>query len=145
MSRSAWLSFAFVAVSTAACSDSSRGPNDPALKGDPLLGRLAFEQSCSGCHASRDAFDVKTFGFMDTTIIRRAVRHVDTATARNIVAYVRTIAAPRIEETVQLFQPTSVTLASDMAFATALFGKDEWPSNLTTSGLLSIDPRRVAV
>jgi len=145
MSRSAWLSFAFVAVSTAACSDSSRGPNDPALKGDPLLGRLAFEQSCSGCHASRDAFDVKTFGFMDTTIIRRAVRHVDTATARNIVAYIATLSAPHIDEHARLFQPRETVLNSDVDFAIALFGRDAWPSDLTTPGLQAIDPRTVQV
>ena len=145
MNRLAGWSLPLALIAINACSDSKNPVDSSVHLGDPVLGRMAFEQSCSGCHASKDGFDLKTFGFMDTTIIRRAVKHVDTATARNIVAYVRTIAAPRIEETVQLFQPTSVTLASDMAFATALFGKDEWPSNLTTSGLLAIDPRRVAV
>src|SRR5438128_3225954 len=48
------------------------------------LGQIAFEQSCSPCHASRDGFDLAMFGFTDTTIIRRAVKHVDTATARRI-------------------------------------------------------------
>jgi hypothetical protein len=82
---------------------------------------------------------------MDTTIIRRAVKHVDTATAQNIVAYIATIAAPRIDEKQQLFQPKTTTLASDVDFAMALFGRDAWPSDLTTNDLLAIDPRKVAV
>jgi mono/diheme cytochrome c family protein len=61
---------------------------------DVRLGKQAFEQSCSGCHASRDGFDLKVFGFSDTTIVRRAVHHVDTVTARNIVAYIRTLEVP---------------------------------------------------
>ena len=133
-------------VSVAACSDSSRAPVDPATPTpEALLGSVAFESSCSGCHASRDGFDLKTFGFSDTTIIRRAVKHVDTATARNIVAYIRTLSAPRIEEATPLFQPKGAVLASDVEFATALFGRDAWPSDLTTAKLAAIDPRNVAV
>ncbi|HUQ18355.1 MAG TPA: hypothetical protein VM099_01975, partial [Gemmatimonadaceae bacterium] len=145
MFRSVRFSVALVVVVTSACSDSARGPSDPAVNASPVLGRLAFEQSCSGCHASNDAFDVKTFGFMDTTIIRRAVKHVDTATARNIVAYIRTIAAPRIEQNVRLFQPKGNVLTSDVDFAIALFGRDAWPDNLTSAGLASIDPRTVQI
>lgn len=145
MLRSIRLSLAFVVVVVSACSDSARGPSDPAVNGSPVLGRLAFEQSCAGCHASNDAFDVKTFGFMDTTIIRRAVKHVDTATARNIVAYISTIAAPHIEQTERLFQPRGTVLSSDVDFAIALFGRDAWPDNLTTAGLASIDPRTVQI
>ena len=145
MNRFAGLSLPLALVAISACSD-SRNPVDSGIQqGQPVLGRMAFEESCSGCHASQDAFDVKAFGFMDTTIIRRAVKHVDTATARNIVAYINTIAAPPMDEKLQLFQPKSLTLTSDMAFVTALFGRDEWPSGMTTSALLAIDPRRVAV
>jgi hypothetical protein len=145
MNRLAGLVLPLALVAISACSDSKNPVDSGIPKGDPVLGRLAFEESCSGCHASKDAFDIKTFGFMDTTIIRRAVKHVDTATARNIVAYISNIAAPRIDEKEQLFQPKAVTLSSDVDFATALFGRDAWPSDLTTNALLAIDPRKVAV
>src|SRR6266545_4205162 len=99
MYRSLQLSFPLVVLLVAGCSDASHGPIDPAApKPDVSLGHAAFVQSCSTCHASGDGFDLKTFGFSDTTIIRRAVKHVDTATARNIVAYIQTVAAPRNEE-----------------------------------------------
>jgi hypothetical protein len=82
---------------------------------------------------------------MDTTIIRRAVKHVDTATARNIVAYVATLSAPHIDESTRLFQPRGAVLNSDVDFAVALFGRDAWPSDLTTAGLQAIDPRTVQI
>lgn len=146
MYRSPELSFPLVMLLLAACSDASGGPADPGIpKPDVSLGHAAFEQSCSGCHASRDGFDLKTFGFSDTTIIRRAVKHVDTATARNIVAYIQTIAAPRNDENLRLFQPKGAPLAGDVEFATALFGRDAWPSDLTSADLAAIDPRRVQV
>lgn len=130
----------------AGCSDSLRHPVDPAApNADAVLGSIAFESSCSGCHASRDGFDIKTFGFTDTTIIRRAVKHVDTATARNIVAYIRSLSAPRNDEKMRLFQPRGAVLASDVEFANALFGRDAWPEDLTTAKLAAIDPREVAV
>jgi len=126
------------------CSD-SRGPMDPAIPvPDPLLGRMAFEESCSGCHASRDGFDLKTFGFTDTTIIRRAVKHVDSATARNIVAYIHTLNAPPNDQQLRLFQPKGSTLPTDVDFAMALFGRDAWPE-ITTAELAAIDPRNVQI
>ena len=130
----------------AACSDATRDPVDPAItKANTILGQVAFETSCAGCHASRDGFDLRTFGFTDTTIIRRAVKHVDTATARNIVAYIHSLSTPHIDEKVSLFQPKGVQLTSDVDFAVSLFGRDAWPSDLTTAQLLAIDPRKVAV
>ncbi|HYN80650.1 MAG TPA: hypothetical protein VES88_04050 [Gemmatimonadaceae bacterium] len=109
------------------------------------MGRAAFVQDCSTCHASGDGFDLKTFSFSDTTIIRRAVKHVDTATAHNIVAYIQSIAAPRNDENLRLFQPKGAPLAGDVEFATALFGRDAWPAELTSAELAAIDPRRVQV
>src|SRR4026208_1733252 len=103
MNRFAGLSLPLALVAISACSDSSNPVASDIHEGNPVLGRIAFEESCSGCHASQDAFDIRTFSFMDTTIIRRAVKHVDTATARNIVAYISTIAAPRNDEKLQLF------------------------------------------
>jgi len=135
-----------LALVVAACSDSSRDPVDPGItKANTILGQVAFETSCSGCHASRDGFDLKTFGFTDTTIIRRAVKHVDTATARNIVTYIHSLSTPTMSERVSLFQPKGVQLNSDVEFATALFGRDAWPADLSTAQLAAIDPRKVAV
>lgn len=146
MNRSSWFSLPFVFVALIGCSDSAHGPLEPASpKGDAVLGRMAFEQSCSGCHASNDGFDLKTFGFTDTTIIRRAVKHVDTATARNIVAYIQSLSAPRNDEKLRLFQPKSAPLSGDVEFATALFGRDTWPADMTTDQLLAIDPRKVQI
>ena len=146
MNRTAQLSLVLVVTALVGCADSAGGPLEPAMpKGDPVFGRLAFEQACSGCHASRDAFDLKTFSFTDTTIIRRAVKHVDSATARNIVAFIQTVAAPRNDEKLRLFQPRGAPLGGDIEFATALFGRDAWPADLTTTQLAAINPRNVQV
>lgn len=146
MNRSPELSFPLVVLLLAACSDASRGPSDPAIpRADVTLGHAAFVQACATCHASGDGFDLRTFSFSDTTIIRRAVKHVDSATARNIVAYIQTVAAPRNNEDLRLFQPKGTPLAGDVEFATALFGRDAWPSDLTTADLAAIDPRTVRV
>src|ERR1044071_5403513 len=123
-----------LALLVAACSERSRDPVDPGTtKTNTILGQVAFETSCSGCHASRDGFDLRTFGFTDTTIIRRAVKHVDTSTARHIVAYIQSLSAPRNEEKLRLFQPKSAPLSGDVEFATALFGGDAWPAQMTTA------------
>lgn len=145
MFRPARLSFPLALLLAIGCSD-SRGPMDPITPPpDPAFGRLAFEASCSGCHASRDGFDLSTFGFSDTTIIRRAVKHVDSSTARSIVAYIRSLSTPRNEEDLRLFQPRGAPIASDVDFAIALFGRDAWPAEVTTASLASIDPRTVQV
>ncbi len=69
----------------AGCSNES--PMGPAgTPANPLLGRSAFARECAQCHAAADGFDLAFFSFTDTTIIRRAVKHVDTATARDIVS-----------------------------------------------------------
>ena len=128
------------------CSDVPRDPLDPTRPAlDLSLGRVAFEQECSSCHASRDGFDLKTFGFADTTIIRRAVRHVDSSTARNIAAYIESLYAPHHDAQLRLFQPRGRVLADDVEFAMALFGRDAWPAELTTAQLVTIDPRNVQI
>lgn len=133
-------------IAVAACSDSQQSLMDPAITAaDPVLGRMSFEQSCSGCHASHDGFDIKTFGFTDTTIIRRAVKHVDSSTARNIVAYIRGLNAPPMDQHVRLFQPKAAPLSTDVEFAMALFGRDAWPDDMTTASLAAIDPRTVQI
>ncbi len=135
-----------VAALSLGCSDSPSSALDPDIgNANPVFGRDAFVESCAGCHASGDGYDLKTFGFTDTTILRRAVFHVDTATARNIVAYVRTLAAPRIDAGLRLFQPKGAPVAGDVEFANALFGRDAWPDEFTTAQLLAIDPRNVQI
>ncbi|HEX9755327.1 MAG TPA: hypothetical protein VGA42_06450 [Gemmatimonadales bacterium] len=128
----------------AGCSDSPSAPPD-LPRFDPVLGRAAFDQACARCHASQDGFDLAFFSFTDTTIIRRAVAHVDTATARHIVAYVRTLQTPHEAETTRLFQPGGSPLASDLEFALALFGRDAWPAELTSADLAAIDPLMVRI
>lgn len=130
----------------AACSDSPGDPLDPVgVTANPVFGKLAFEQSCAGCHASQDGFDLRTFGFADTTIVRRAVKHVDTATARNIAAYVHTLNAPQTPRNLRLFQPGGEPLPGDLEFGIALFGRDAWPDDMTTAQLASINTRNLKV
>ncbi len=126
-------------------SDPGQGQPDPAPKPDAALGRIAFENECSTCHASRDGYDLHAFGFSDTTIIRRAVKHVDSVTAGNIVAYIHTVQSLHLDQTTNLFQPGGNPVSGDIDFATALFGRDEWPAGLTTAQLAAIDPRTVRV
>jgi mono/diheme cytochrome c family protein len=145
MLRASRFSLPLALLVAAACSDSS-GPNTPAIPvPDVAMGRLAFEQSCSGCHASHDGFDIRTFGFTDTTIIRRAVKHVDSATARNIVAYIHSLNAPPQEKMLRLFQPKGAAVNTDLDFAIALFGRDAFPEDMTTASLAAIDPRNVQI
>ncbi len=127
-----------------ACSASDS--TSPALRrGDALRGSAAFAQACAGCHASGDGYDLAYFNFTDTTIIRRAVRHVDTLTAYDIVAHIRSLAVRGRTPTTHVFQPGGQVLASDVDFAVQLFGADAWPVGLTTAGLAAIDPRTVQV
>ena len=140
-------SLSLLLLLSGACSGSPTSPADPPSlpRPDALVGRVAFEQSCSSCHASRDGFDLKLFGFSDTTIIRRAVAHVDTATARHIVAYIHSVQAPSRAESFRLFQPAGSVAAGDLDFALALFGQDHWPADFTTARLLAVDPRQVRI
>jgi hypothetical protein len=73
------------------------------------------------------------------------VKHVDTATANNIVAYIHTVQSPPLPESTHLFQPGAIPVGSDIEFATSLFGRDEWPATLTTPQLAAIDPRTVRI
>lgn len=135
---------ATISILLAGCgAEGPSGPIEPAP--DPVSGLLAFERECASCHASRDGFDLAVFGFMDTTIIRRAVAHVDTATALAIVAHIRRLNTPHVSEKTRLFQPGNAPLASDLEFTVALFGRDAWPAELTTAGLRAIDPRQVRI
>ena len=105
-------------------------------------GRAAFATSCATCHASRDGFDLAFFGFADSTIVRRAVSHVDTSTALRIVQHIRALGVRPVGRSMRPFQVP--TAASDVAFAQRLFGRDAWPEALTEQALLAMDPKRVA-
>ncbi len=126
----------------AACSETTA---PPAHRGDPLRGAAAFASACASCHASGDGYDLAYFHFTDTTIVRRAVRHVDTLTAYDIVAHIHALGVQPASPTVHLFQPGTELLASDVDFAEALFGADQWPADMTTARLAGIDPRNVSV
>jgi hypothetical protein len=108
-----------------------------------LRGQAAFVSSCAPCHASGDGLDLAFFNFTDTTIVRRAVVHVDTATALDIVAFVHTLDIQRASRDLRLFQPSGAVLSGDVALASALFGRDEWPADLTSARLAEIDPLQI--
>lgn len=127
----------------AAACDNVSGPELPALSPQALRGQAAFVRDCATCHASGDAVDLAFFNFTDTTIIRRAVAHVDSATARDIVAFVHTLQVTHTSRQERLFQPGGVILGDDVAFATALFGVNQWPAHVTTARLRAIDPVHV--
>jgi hypothetical protein len=124
---------------------STTSPDPIEIVGDPVIGQRAFEGNCAGCHASRDGFDLAFFAFPDTTIVRRAVAHVDTTTAFHIVSYVRSFDVPHASRVTRPFQPGGRVLASDQALGAQLFGSDTWPADLTTEQLRAMDPRTVAV
>jgi hypothetical protein len=128
-----------------ACGDAGE-PFEPGITpADRAMGQLAFTESCSGCHASSDGFDLRTFGFSDTTIIRRAVHHVDSSSARNIAAYIATLSTPHNPASMKLFQPKGGLVPSDMDFARELFGVDGWPGDMTSARLLGMNPRDVRI
>src|SRR5688500_1593061 len=121
MLRPARLSLPLRVVSR--CSGSGSGPRHPVIP-DPVFGRMGFEASCAGGHSSRDAFVLNAFGFADTTIVRRAVKHVDSSTARNIVAYIRSLGPSQHDENVRLFQPKCTPVTGDVEVAHLLYGRD---------------------
>ena len=131
----------------AGCSDAADlvSPADESLGGDAALGLEAFRAECASCHAATDGFDLSFFSFPDSTIIRRALAHVDLDTARDIVAHIDRIGAETAERDAPVFQPLGRVLVSDRQFAFELFGDDAWPEELTTPELLGIDPREVAI
>ena len=137
---------ALVALVPVACSDTA-GPSGPdgTAAASIAAGREAFAESCVGCHTSGDAIDLAFFGFADSTIVRRALKHVPERTGRDIAAYVRSLGPASSTRDGRPFQPGGRVLASDMEFAVELFGQDAWPSDLTPAELAAIDPRDVPV
>ena len=118
------------------------------------FGRVTFQEECASCHAAGDGFDLAVFSFPDSTIIRRALGHVNELAANDIVAHIRAIQADnstvfgpveRVDRFDRIFQPGDRRVQSDVDFARTLFGEDVWPSELTPVELRAIDPTEVAV
>ena len=131
-----------VEIETPPPPDPALGPRPP----DAALGRSAFVASCAPCHASGDGFDLAFFGFSDADIVRRGVAHVDTATARDITAFIRTLDVTPVARSFRPFQPGGQTvLHNDRDFWNRLFETSGWPSDLTAEALRLIDPTAVAV
>ena len=120
-------------------------PPPPPPSANALAGKVAYEAECSGCHAARDAFDMAFFAFADADIIRRAVGHVDSTTARNIVEYVHTLTVSRTDPSFRPFQPGGTVAATDQSFWSDAFGTSSWPASLTASQLKAMDPTDVAI
>lgn len=137
------LVFTFIGCDGDSPSGAPLDPDPPV--GNAALGATAFVESCAECHSSRDAFDLAFFSFPDSTIIRRAVFHVDSGTARDIAAHVRSLHGETVGRGTRVFQPGGRMVVGDVAFALELFGADEWPADLTTASLLAIDPLNVPV
>jgi predicted aconitase with swiveling domain len=112
---------------------------------NPSLGQIAFAQECATCHAARDGFDLAYFNYADTTIVRRALKHVNSTTAWQIAAYIRSLNTPHAPQNLRLFQPGGSTVASDVDFALGLFGQDAWPATMTVSQLRAIDPLQLRI
>ena len=108
-------------------------------------GAASFLTSCATCHASRDAFDLAYFAFPDTVIVRRARKHVSLSTARDIAAYVRSLAVPGKGRFHLLFQPRGQVAVTDGDFWTRLFNVPAltWPAGLTADRIKAIDLRQV--
>ncbi len=140
-----------ILVAALACDDDSPTtpsvPEEPppVVTADPANGELAFLGECASCHAARDGFDVAFFDFPDSTIVRRAVAHVDSVTAHDIAAYINTLDVDPVARDFRVFQPDGEPLPSDIVFAQELFGADEWPADLTSDELRALDPRGVQV
>lgn len=112
---------------------------------DAERGRVAFTTACASCHASRDGYDLALFDFPAADIIRRAVAHVDSATARDIAAYVATLPVASRSRTFRPFQPGGSMASDDAQFWRQLFGTDGWPETLTVYSFATIDLRDVPV
>src|SRR5688572_2895560 len=108
---------------------------------DPVAGRVAFETSCAGCHMSRDGWDLAYFGFADSTIVRRALKHVPLETARDIAAHIRSLQVAPVGRLARPFQPGGTRLADDRAFAMEIFGADDWPAEIDAAKISTANAR----
>lgn len=111
-------------------------------------GHQLFLSSCTRCH-THEGQDIVHIQFADSTILRRAVFHNDTAAGMKIIAWLSTISdstgADTLTPTRIPFQPGNRVLTSDAEFGIRLFGQDQWPANLTRDSLLKHNPSNVLV
>lgn len=132
-------------IGVGGCADEVTSPLPPTEQADAHLGAETFALECAGCHASRDGFDLAFFSFPDSTIIRRALGHVNMDDALDIVAHIRTLPVAGVDRGERIFQPAGWLLEDDRAFAMGLFREDDWPEDLTAETLRAIDPLLVPV
>lgn len=135
---------ALALVCYAACADADSTGTTPRV-GDPALGAAAFTTSCAPCHASGDGFDLAFFGFADSVIVRRAVAHVDSATGRDIAAWIRTLGSAESSSATPPFQPAGTLAPDDQEFWSATIGAAGWPNGLTVDALRTLDLRDLAL
>ncbi len=142
-----FLPAAVIAFSAGCSSDPSTGPDldPPQITGNAVAGLEAFDLECASCHSTRDGFDLRFFRFPDSTIVRRAVAHVDTATAHDIVAYIRTVRSSEMSRNFRIFQPGGQRIGGDELFAAGVFGATGFPTDLTPDDLAAIDPLDVRI
>ena len=113
---------------------------------DTARGEALWSAQCASCHTSKQGRDLAHFGFTDTTIIRRALAHVNATDAWDILAHIRSLPrADTMTPSRRPFQPGNVVLANDLEFGVNLFGSDQWPASLTRAQLLAQDPTRIAI
>ena len=146
---------AVVALCLTACGDSSTSPDNgtPGTPNTPitppssaaLRGRAAFVANCASCHNSADGVDLAFFNFADSTITRRALKHVDQATTNDILAHLATLRSNPHPRDERLFQPGGVVLANDAAFGQALFPGDVFPTDMTTARMRALNRTTVSV
>lgn len=129
-----------------ACSDRPTGSDEPTAGVDAAVirGRVAFLSKCTRCH-NGDGQDLAFFDFPDSAITRRALAHVDLATAEDINIYIATLrTTPRPREA-RLFQPGDVVLSNDAGFGAALFANGVIPVSLTAEQVRALDRLSVRV
>jgi hypothetical protein len=136
-----------VVLTTGCSSESNTGPDlgPPRINGNAVAGLEAFQLNCASCHSTGDGFDLKFFAYPDTTIVRRAVAHVDTVTAHDIVAYIRTVPSSKMARDLRLFQPGGQRIGGDGVFAAKIFGRDLFPPDMTTERMAGIDPLKARI
>ncbi len=70
---------------------------------------------------------------------------MNSTTAVQIAAYIRSMNTPHVSQSLRLFQPGGSTAASDVDFAVGALGQDGWPATMTVSQLRAIDPLRLRI
>jgi hypothetical protein len=118
------------------------------IEGDSARGRVAWLASCQSCHTHDKPIDMETFDFPDTAIVRRAMNHVDTTTALDIVEFKKTLGAGGpLTRTTVIYQPgtPATAVANDSLFAVALWGADEWRASITRDSLLATHIKDVRI